>query len=389
MFFVEQPYISDFFRSTVIDNNIPVVATKMAAELGFENQPNLISEAVAIELAGATAHPLVYMTSENAIGWIAKNLASSMLPEKIALFKDKLKFRALTESLFPEFYFKGVDIDELRNLEFSTLPLPFIIKPTVGFFSMGVYKVSNHQEWLDSINSIHAEMQQLRDLYPEAVLDTGRFIIEQYISGEEFAIDAYFDGNGESVIVGIFKHTFASEQDVSDRVYTTSKEIIEQHLEEFTSFVREIGLLADVKHFPVHIELRKGSDGQLIPIEVNPMRFGGWCTTADMTYLAYGLNPYVYYFEQKKPDWSKLLEAKAQKLFSIIVLDNSTGIDAQQIKLFDYQKLSVCFEKPLELRKINYHEYPVFGFVFVETRADNFKELEYILDSDLSEFIEA
>ncbi len=150
----------------------------------------------------------------------------------------------------------------------------------------------------------------------------------------------------------------------------------------------EIGRRAGVKHFPVHIELRKSSDGRLIPIEVNPMRFGGWCTTADMTYLAYGLNPYIYYFQQKKPDWSKLLEAKAQKLFSIIVLDNSTGVEAQQIKSFDYEKLCTHFEKPLELRKINYREYPVFGFAFVETRADNFKELKYILDSDLREFIE-
>ena len=45
------------------------------------------------------------------------------------------------------------------------------------------------------------------------------------------------------------------------------------------------------------------------------------------------------------------------------------------------------FEKPIELRKIDYKNYPVFGFVFVETREDNFAELKSILDSDLNEFI--
>jgi len=41
----------------------------------------------------------------------------------------------------------------------------------------------------------------------------------------------------------------------------------------------------------------------------------------------------------------------------------------------------------LELRKIDFNKYPVFGFLFTETREDNFEELKRILDSDLSEFI--
>jgi hypothetical protein len=45
------------------------------------------------------------------------------------------------------------------------------------------------------------------------------------------------------------------------------------------------------------------------------------------------------------------------------------------------------FEHPLELRKIDYKEYPVFGFLFAETSQANFGELERILRSDLKEFI--
>jgi len=45
------------------------------------------------------------------------------------------------------------------------------------------------------------------------------------------------------------------------------------------------------------------------------------------------------------------------------------------------------FEKPLELRKIDYKKYPVFGFLFVESREENFSELQTILDSDLNEFV--
>ena len=189
------------------------------------------------------------------------------------------------------------------------------------------------------------------------------------------------------MVLGILKHVFSSDADVSDRVYVSSKDIIEENLTEFTEFADKIGRVAKVKNFPVHIELRKDRDGTVLPIEVNPIRFGGWCTTADISFLAYGFNPYLYYYRQKKPDWSKLLQGKEGKLFCIVVLDNSTGVDTGKIKSFAYDRLLTKFKKPLELRKIDFHEYPVFGFLFTETEEDNFIELKNILDSDLKEYI--
>ena len=387
MFLVDNPYISEFFKMTVRDNAIPVVGTDISKELGLYSGTKIISEDSAIEMVRKSDNPIIYTTSENAISWIAQHLAFSNLPGKIELFKDKLRFRKLTQSLFPDFYFKGVYVEDLKNVQFNELPLPFIIKPTVGFFSIGVHKVSSREEWIHTIDSIRAEIDQAEDLYPETVLDTRSFIIEQCINGEEFAVDAYYNSTGEPVILNILKHAFSSDTDVSDRIYITSKEIIETNLEEFTDFAGKIGKLAGVKKFPVHIELRRDKDGVLLPIEVNPMRFGGWCTTPDMSFLAYGFNPYVYYHLQKKPDWPELLKGKEGKLFSIIVLDNSTGIDVHKIESFNYEKLVSNFEKPIELRKIDYKKHHVFGFLFTETREDNFIELQNILDSDLSEFI--
>jgi hypothetical protein len=40
------------------------------------------------------------------------------------------------------------------------------------------------------------------------------------------------------------------------------------------------------------------------------------------------------------------------------------------------------------LREIEYKAFDVFGFLFSATRPDNMAELEYILGSDLSEFVE-
>ena len=138
MFFIDKPYISDFFKMTVRDNAIPVVNTTIAQDLALFEGTTLISEDRAIEMARELENPLIYTTSENSIGWIATNWSCTYLPAKIKLFKDKLKFRELTTPLFPDFYFKAVQAAELKAIRFDELPLPFIIKPTVGFFSMGV-----------------------------------------------------------------------------------------------------------------------------------------------------------------------------------------------------------------------------------------------------------
>ncbi|HDD61833.1 MAG TPA: ATP-grasp domain-containing protein [Chloroflexi bacterium] len=389
MFFVDKPFVSDFFKETVRDHAIPVVDTEISRSIGLYPGTKIITEAEAISAVQGSGEQLIYTTSENALAWIIKNLAFSDLVEKIELFKNKVTFRELTKPLVPDFFFQEVCFEDLKNLPHPAKDLPLIIKPATGFMSEGVYKVKNAGEWDQTKQRILADGERSKGLYPPEVVNASALIIEECIQGDEYAVDAYFDTAGEAVILNILKHTFSSTDDVGDRVYTSSKEIIEDNLQEFTEFSNKIGQLANVRNFPAHIELRRIPDGTLIPIEINPVRFGGWCTTADLTYLAYGFNPYVYFYKQIKPDWPNILKNKSGKLYSIIILDNSTGIDPALINGFDYQKLLSNFESPLELRKFDYSEYPVFGFLFTETNVENELELKKILVSDLQEFITA
>ena len=387
MILLDKPFVSDFVIETIRANALPVVKTDMAETCGFRSEPYLLDEETAIQRAAVADDLMIYTTSENAIGWIARNLAFTGLPDKIDQFKNKAKFRTLVASLHPDFYFEEVALEELESLSFDDVPMPFVIKPAVGFFSMGVYIVSDAAAWEQTKRSIYTEMAAVKDLYPPEVLDSTAFVIEQYIAGEEYAIDAYFDADGEPVILNILKHVFSSSDDVSDRIYLSSKEIIENNIEPFTAYLQAIGALTQIRNFPVHVELRRDDTGHMLPIEINPMRFGGWCTTADMTYFAYGFNPYLFYFSQQRPDWNEILKDKEGKLYSVIVLDNSTGVDGSRITVFDYDLVLSRFERPLDLRRIDYREYPVFGFLFAETREENFAEIEAILRSDLTEFI--
>jgi hypothetical protein len=317
-------------------------------------------------------NPKIYSSSENSIGWILASVQFSDLAKKINLFKNKINFRALTSKLYPDFYFREVQMANLDDVSFEELPLPFIIKPSTGFFSMGVYKVDSEVEWEQTKKNILIEMKKVAHLYPTDVLDPNSFIIEQCVEGEEFAFDAYYDESGNPVLLNAFKHYFASENDVSDRVYYTSKSIIEDYFQIFTDFLSEIGALAKVRNFPVHVEVRINQEGKLMPIEINALRFGGWCTTADMTSYAFGFNPYEYFLKGQKPDWKSVLSKINDSLYSIIVLDNSTGYDGEMIKTFDYDLLCSGFANLLELRKVDYKEYPVFGFIFAEIKRDAF-----------------
>ena len=126
-----------------------------------------------------------------------------------------------------------------------------------------------------------------------------------------------------------------------------------------------------------------------MPIEVNPMRFGGWCSSPDMAWYAFGINEYEYYFNRRKPDWETIFEEKSDSVYAIVILDNSTGIEGKDIAAFDYKKLLSEFKRPLDIRKADYKEYPLFGLLFCETSDEQSPEIRRILKSDLREFVKS
>ncbi|WP_027471505.1 hypothetical protein [Saccharicrinis fermentans] len=100
-----------------------------------------------------------------------------------------------------------------------------------------------------------------------------------------------------------------------------------------------------------------------------------------------GLNSYKYYFENSRPDWDAIYKGKENKLFSIIVLDNNSGLKPTDIARFDYEALAADFENPVLIRPLDINKYPLFGFVFAETNENNKQELYNILSSDLRKYI--
>ncbi|RLD70633.1 MAG: ATP-grasp domain-containing protein [Bacteroidetes bacterium] len=387
MIAIGKPYVSDFLLESIQKSNYPVISTAEAREVIKGNRVNWISEIEAKELLKEKSGTKVYTNSENTIGWLENNATHGPLPEQIQLFKNKIRFRELLAGIYPDYYFQGVEFSRLREMDAGKLNFPFIIKPAVGFFSVAVHRVENRDEWHQVLDLIDIEVKAWEGTYPREVIDTSEFIIEECIEGEEYAIDCYFNQKGEPVILNILHHLFSSGKDVSDRVYTTSENIINQHKEGVQKFLEMIGSKTGLANFPLHVEVRIDQKGMIIPIEINPLRFGGWCTTGDLTWYAYGINSYDSYFNEKQPLWDEIFRTRKDKKFSVVVLDNNSGYPEKQIESFNFQLIASDFEKILDIREVDFRTYGVFGFLFVETSSGNEDELTRILTSDLRRYI--
>ncbi len=388
MIIVDKPYVSDFLIQTLQNHPVEVIDLPNARELLHRNGINFISLKEATEKLTKNPETPLFTISENSIGLIEKHFGFTHFPDRIDAVKNKARFRKLTAVLNPGFFFREINLDEFDLLNPIELPQPFIIKPVTGFFSLGVYKVTNPANWPDIKNKILSEMAIVENTYPPEVLSTKRFIIEQCIDGDEYTTDAYFDAEGKPIILGMMHHVFASAEDMSDRLYLTSRKVISENYGRFYDFFVKAGKLLDLKNFLIHAEVRVNEKGEILPIEINPLRFGGWCTSAELTHYAFGFNPYLAVENQLKPDWEQILKTCSDDIFSIIILNNSTGVDARDIKSFYYDKLLARLHRPLEIRKVDARKFHIYGFIYAQTRQDNFSELEHLLKNDLREFVE-
>lgn len=386
MFLLAPPFISEWLIQTLQLKQYPVIKHPEAYLL-LQDYPNLnwVDEASAVSTLRDDPETRLYSNSENALDWLFEKLPNHPFTSYSKAFKDKATFRELIKDLYPDFFFKRIEAKSVKSLDPNHLPYPIVLKPTKGFFSIGVHLIANAEEWVTVCDELKLDTED--NIYPESVLSKQDLLIESFIDGEEYAVDCYFNKKGEAVITNILHHRFASASDTSDRLYTTSENIIQDCLTPFTALLQKIGDKMQLKNYPLHIEIRVTPNKQIIPIEVNPLRFGGWCTTADLSHYGHGFNAYEHVMEQIKPDWKAIFEDRKNEIQTVIVLNNSTGKSKTAIKGFDYALLEKDLSHIQCLRKMDIHEWPVFGFVFTRTPKNLAHELDTILKTDLVKYL--
>ena len=146
MIILEKPYVSAPLVSYLEEKQIPVLHNDMAELLKDQgHRLNLLDDQAFVEQY--RQQQKLYAVSENALVWIYDKLADSELVRKVKILKDKAEFRRICQQIYPDFYYKEVPMTALRDLDPDTLPLPLVLKPSVGFLSVGVYIVRDKKEW--------------------------------------------------------------------------------------------------------------------------------------------------------------------------------------------------------------------------------------------------
>ena len=382
MIILEKPYVSAPLVAYLEEKQIPVLHNDMAELLKQQgHQLNLLEDQQFVEKNQQTQK--LYAVSENALVWLYAQLPDSELVKKVKILKDKAAFRRICHKIYPDFYYKEVELKALRSLDPDTLPLPLVLKPSVGFLSVGVYIVRSKEEWKTALDDIDKNFAKQCAVFPDTVVKSEMFVLEQFIEGEEYAVDAYYDADGKPNIINIFHHIFKDETDVSDRLYCMSKQIFETNYPAFNQFCIDLNGVLQLRNFPMHVEFRVDkSTGRAIPIEVNPLRFAGMCLN-DLTRHTCGLLPVQAFFEGTRPDYATMWNGIEEDVFSFVVLDKPF----ETTRSIDFEAIKKHFHGVLETRDIKNPAMSIWGFLFTKTTPEHKDELKEILFSDLQEFM--
>ncbi|MBP1640706.1 MAG: hypothetical protein H6Q17_2289 [Bacteroidetes bacterium] len=378
MILLEEPYISQTLVDFLEKTKIPILSNNFVRRtLSTNSNLNVIEETDFIQLYRNSDYPKLYTVSEYALDWIYKTLGDDKLTEKVSLMKDKAAFRRASSCIYEDLCFLEISYANLAEFDISTIALPAVLKPSVGFLSAGVYTITDKIDWENAITDIHRNFVRQANSFPDDVVKDSSFILESYIQGREFAIDLYFK-NFDPVIINIFEHPFSSGKDVSDRLYYTNKVLFDNYLSVFTEHISRLNNVLKLDNIPVHIELRVDERNRIVPIEINPLRFAGLCLNELHCHIT-GKHPLSYFFESTIPDYTSMWNGKENTTFCFSIFEKPEEVNDKQL---DINKLKKLFHKHLEIRAVNNSKLNILAFVFSETETSDQTEINNILHID-------
>lgn len=378
MVILERPFVSDLMVDTLKKNSIPVLRNEMS-ELRVSDGVVLGDQEFSDRYKTIGK---LYTVSENALGWIYDHIEDKRFLDGISLVKDKSAFRSICRDIYPDFFFKEMGISELEKLDVNSLVFPCVIKPSVGFLSKGVFVVRNAEDYRCAVETLLRDFANAKADFPEFVVGRSRFLIEEYIHGEEYAVDTYYDENEVPVILNIFHHKFIDESDTSDRLYMTSKGLFDRYEEAFTQFLTNLNKTLHLRNFPMHIEFRY--DGKkAVPIEINPLRFTGFCLNELQVFIS-GQHPMVSYLRGTRVTKEEMWRGKENLTYAFTVLDLPSGCEEMT---FDASKFSADYHDVIDVRLVPDKTSGVAATVFLKTETANESALDGIMSLDMREYM--
>jgi CTP:molybdopterin cytidylyltransferase MocA len=299
--------------------------------------------------------------------------------EAVKILKDKFRFREVLANIYPDYTFRKIGIKEIAGL---TVEHRCVIKPVRGIFGTAVRIVGPETDFRNLAGMLEEELSRNAKVYPDTVLSGGEFILEGFIEGEEYAVDMFYDVHGRPVIVNIMHHPIPRNEAYLHMMYNASAKAFAGILQPARSFFETLGKLLDLRNFMLHAELRL-SNNRIIPVEINPMRFGGM-GLCNLVWISHGINPFICYLDDFEPEWDKIWQGREEKVFSFFIAYNGQHVDVgHSIPRPDLLKQR--FSKVLREVPFDHRRQLAFGVYFSEETEDSVNKL---IDIEFDDFFD-
>jgi len=202
------------------------------------------------------------------------------------------------------------------------------------------------------------------------------------IQDKDFACDAYFNVDGEPVVLGIYEHPVLEKDDSRDIVYFTSSEVMKKMLPRMKDALRKMSSSQlDLRNLPLHAKFRLQKNHLLI-IEVKLRRFGSF-SLSDLLFFAFGMNPYKQYFRGQKPDWDSALSLAGDDIFFRVLSRLTAVVPAGRIP--DHIEYANTFQNLVGYCKLDPDRYPAFSIAFART--ENLEDVRKYLSMNFGDFL--
>ncbi len=367
-------------------NNKVYLITSANAEAGTletmpvtENMDKMSSDDLLKSTIHFSKEDKVCITSESSIDIVMGRMMDVERKKPIEVLKDKFAFRKILTAIYPDYQYKHIKIDEIKSL---SIHKKAVIKPLKGCFGTAVRVIDSDTNCNELFDELKADLDKNGAVFSDTVLSKNDFIIEDFISGEEYAVDMFYDAEGKPHIVNIYHHPMPKEEAYLHVVYCTSKEIFNRIYDKAITFFTALNKILNVTNFLIHSEFRLNK-GVLMPIEMNPMRFGGM-GLGNMIYHGLGVNPYACFAKNESPDWTKIWMENPNDIYAFFIAYNGKSVDKNLSKP-NIERLKKEFTTVLLDKIFDYKTQLAFGIFIIKEDAENLKKLLQIEFDDYFE----
>ncbi|OXB07768.1 ATP-grasp domain-containing protein [Flavobacterium pectinovorum] len=321
----------------------------------------------------------VAIISESSIANVLSSLEQSNPKRRaIELFKDKFLFRKLIKD--EEFKVKEVAFRDISKLQVKNKS---VLKPLKGCFGTAVKIVDESTNFEKLEKEIQNEIEKNGSIFSENVLTSNEFIIEDFIEGEEYAVDMFYNSEGKPCIVNIYHHPLPKHEHYLHMIYYSSMKTFDEIYPLAKLFFERLNEKISVTDFPMHCEF-KLIGNKLIPIEINAMRFGGM-GLGNLAYHSFGVNPYRFFLEGREPNWTEVFKNLDDDLrFVYFIAYNSFSKDIRT-NFPKIQKLRDEFTEIKFEQLFDYQKQLAFGVFCLQENQENLNRLLQINFDDFFE----